>query len=163
MSGAQDAIGVHTRLVTTACAALALLTACSTGDYRDAPTDVPPAERTSAARCARDASVFDATSHGSIPKDFAAEAVVRCTIPGTIVQLPRVDRYAVVEDTAGSTPELVQALGLPDQEFVSSRSVCPASGGSAFGLILVDAKQQAINVRLPEDPCSDPRTEVIAR
>lgn len=58
------------------------------------------------------------------------------------------------------TPDLAAAVALPDQEFTSDRSACPADYTTKPFLLLVDTRKRAVRPHLPEDPCGDLRPEV---
>lgn len=100
---------------------------------------------------------------GSVPSSFTATEVVRCRTAPQPAGKRRDSRlnYAV-EEVAPVTPVFLSAIDLPDQDFgFGSNAACPAVATSPVFVLLVDARRHAVRPVLPEEPCGEPRAEVI--
>lgn len=146
--------------------AASLLAGCTVlgSAERDVSTPRPPAAIAGLTGCPRDLVSWDTQtadlSEGAIPAGFVPRTVVRCYL-NLARQVAETDLYTVTETRAPSTPSPMEALALPDREFVGS-GACPAYATSPVAVLLMDRAGRTVRVHLPEDACGRPRAAVAA-
>lgn len=163
------------RLAAAACALVlpgcSLITGPPPLPYLDVTTPRPSdaAER-APARCPRDGVGLGAgnlrlgpgPTPGVLPAGFVPAQVRRCRL-GDDVSTSGPPRSTVDEQTSAVTARLLAALTLPDQAFdPRDEEACAAVYRPPLYLLLLDGRQHAYRPVVPEDPCGDPRAEVVA-
>lgn len=142
--------------------ALFLLVGVATGcsSEHDGRPDVEPAPIVTAACPRTEAELGGRTPQkpgGAIPAGFSAVQVIWCAPSDRVAPAGR-DGPSYEERLAPVSAGFLAAMGLPDR--VDDGAVCPASVPEPTYVMLADAEQRAIHVRLPLGPCGELRAEV---
>lgn len=98
---------------------------------------------------------------GAAPADFDARRVLQCSIVSSDAGNGKTS-YEVTVSEGAFTPDLQEALRLPDQEFVRpGHAVCSADAIMLPMYLLSDGNGRAYRPQLPSTACSKPRPEVL--
>lgn len=150
--------------------ALACATGC-TDQNAERDAELPGVEAPVVrAQCPADASPMGVavtprnppTTSGEIPKSYVARKVIVCEVtdlgPG---EKPGEIHYTIVTKEAPITEALLQALKLPNREFIHADSgSCRMDYQPLPYILLVDASGAAVHPRIPVDACGKVRVEV---
>lgn len=153
------------RLLAASATAIVLAACGSSQDQSKPQTEVPtgPTATAVAAKCPRSAEGLGiGADHpgGLLPADLVPSYVIWCKVrPGASPGPAKKARYFIDEvKTTDAPAALLSTLKLPD--LVDPDATCSIVMNDPTYLLVVD-NDRAAHVRLPQDPCDNPRQEVL--